>query len=437
MYEQQRLPATSQFRLGNLLLFVFSILLWTFSLVWAWIYRKTSRMKTLRPFWVNAIAVGTNILLSIAFSLNLSIDTVPCWLFVYCLIVGLVGLAVHFVLTLMVFLVESNFVNNIGKSTLYMRRVEESESTPSNSTLSTFSVTKSIFLRILGWSSFSDMTVYEVIFIKKHYTGIALFFILPCLIVSTVIIILIPPYQQCRGCAVFVEPFVGYISMHTVYMITLTRLLWVARKARYHDSNGVFRELKIVLLCGCPSSLIFTILFVLDVGSLEFNYLFMYLEWGSQMFLMSVYWWAVFGNEMVRAYLASKTITGSKTGGDPMSSLDTMDKDTQRLFEEYLIQHYAVENWYFIQDVRVFKLHFEERSEQWKRQKATFIYETYVKIGSLLEVNISHETRGKISKEENELCSFDVAVAEIKRDVLRGLWLEFSSNRNRKIQVYV
>jgi len=126
----------------------------------------------------------------------------------------------------------------------------------------------------------------------------------------------------------------------------------------------------------------------------------------------------------------------------PEDFLDQMDHDEvlKEEFTEFAISRYAVENLHFVNDARAFKRFFEEKAATWRRQKAMFLYETYIKLNSPMEVNISDATRkgitaqvqsGNLTRRQLET-AFDPAINDISNNVLRQMWVEFQHERRSR-----
>ena len=111
----------------------------------------------------------------------------------------------------------------------------------------------------------------------------------------------------------------------------------------------------------------------------------------------------------------------------------------QEKFEEFVSSRYALENLRFLQDVNSFLTYFDEKGGNWRKHKATYLYETYLKTGSVLEVNISHADRSKLkmcidqlnpdSTNINETAalvdSFRRVEEELTTNVLTGFWMDY------------
>jgi hypothetical protein len=181
-------------------------------------------------------------------------------------------------------------------------------------------------------------------------------------------------------------------------------------------------------------------LLLMDPSDVQYNNTFAF-EW-----LLScttfIHWWIAAGYQFWCVYSlssnSSRVDDEYETGGgskvDDYLTLIESNNELKDEFSKYTKSCYAIENLYFVGDVRSFKSYFYEKPPNWRKQKAAFLFNTYIKNGSIMEVNISAFDRSKIVKEiETNLetedtalySAFDKAADDITRNVLQDIWYQF------------
>ena len=454
-YEASRPPRSALFVGGNFAAFALCVVIWLASLVWCWFYRYEPHMKTVRPFRVNVLLAILNIFLAFAFHVNMSVSTVPCALYLIIMYIGMGCMATYMYVTITIFIVESYFSMNAGKNgTVFNRKSELTEA--SSGSKSSYSRALSTFLRIaIGDFELERCTFQELLVLKKAYGLISFVILSPICIPVIVIFALAPTFVHCSGCSLFMEPLIGFIGIYAFYILAIVRLLWIARSMRFVDRFHVFQQLVLLSLPSAPIMSTMIILNILDLDARIFRREYMYLEWTLQIMLLLILWPTAIGLNMYYVYRARRERANRVVSDDvevnspKRCTLQNMFEDTQQMksirdsFENYLMEHYASENLYFIEDVRTYKSLFPKQTDAWRTKSMRKIVNTYIDIKSHLEVNISDEIRNAIldlAKDIEEqkrpvssaLTMFDAATTKITTEVMMALWNSFNFDRPAK-----
>jgi len=286
LYEASRPPLTVSFQTGNLVAFLFSVSFWAFAAIWFYRARKTTRMRVVRPLFLNWLLCASAILFSCSWASNLAIPNLPCGILLFSFLFGIAGFAVNFFTRAIVFVVESQFAKTAGKHALKFDELGDLTSQHSGVSTdigawksSTTGASLIVMARLLlGLSSFEQITLVEVVGVRNSYKAIALLSILPGALPALVILTIKTQYRHCAGCAIFFEPLLGFITAISIYVIAALRILWFAWKSQFTDSHGIFRELVFICIPVGISALGACILLAVDPVNVEFNRDFMF-EW--------------------------------------------------------------------------------------------------------------------------------------------------------------
>lgn len=97
-----------------------------------------------------------------------------------------------------------------------------------------------------------------------------------------------------------------------------------------------------------------------------------------------------------------------------------------------MVRQLAVENLYFLQDIYSYKRYYLEKNESWRRQKSQFIFETYIRSGGAMELNISDSMRRRVTRDvmgggdEHGLeFAFDIVVNDVRTSIVLPLWASY------------
>jgi hypothetical protein len=71
-------------------------------------------------------------------------------------------------------------------------------------------------------------------------------------------------------------------------------------------------------------------------------------------------------------------------------------------FEQFMKERYALENVRFLEDIIAWRTYFNEKNEQWRKSKAKLLIQTYIKERSLMEINISSQSKSDILRHFSE-----------------------------------
>ena len=103
-------------------------------------------------------------------------------------------------------------------------------------------------------------------------------------------------------------------------------------------------------------------------------------------------------------------------------------------FEKYAVQEMVVESVRFLQDSDIWKKLFIDKAESWRKSKAKIIMETYIYVGSPLQINISSIERERVEKAFNEPVIrenlFDPAIQSIANLLKQGALMHFLKRRS-------
>jgi hypothetical protein len=228
-------------------------------------------------------------------------------------------------------------------------------------------------------------------------------------------------FWYCNNCAMFLDIVISSMGVTLAHILSGGMLIWNIKKLP--DPYFVFFEM-MVLLCVCgPLATIGPILMIIDPMRVSFNRQFMF-EW--ILILAGVGVWFITGPLQIYFYCRSgKSLTSQPatiiiTSSTPTNANIGYTQSTEEVkskFWDYLIKHYCLELLKFVKDIELFKTLFLDRSEDWRREKLKKIYSTYIDKGSELEINISHEERGRIANligktDNHEVEAFDKAIHE-------------------------
>jgi hypothetical protein len=453
-YDASRPPASDAFRLGNWVMFWIVVSIQLLSTCWFWFARNESRLRTVRPFSTNVLFGASQIIFDVGILLNLAIPNLPCAILLCALLWGLAGFGTHFFVRLLVYVVESQFALSADKLQVPLLDDNHSEMTLHTGTGSigtSFSAVKSLGKLALGFCQLQDVPLQDLVIAKRSWLTIASIVIFPSVIPVFIVLIVEPQYQRCVGCAIFLEPLIIFVPTLAFYILVAARMLFVAHKQKFPDSQGIQAESYwIAFGIATPSALIWVAM-VIDPNNVQYNREFMF-EWGLTV-MQFLFWIVCVLWQMIMIYQSrSRRLRPRYKSLQPSAAeyeteinfllLLNEDPSLKEEFQEYTIEHYCVENLYFIDDVSMFKRFFNEKGETWQRQKAKVLFQTYIKDGGNLQVNISSATRWKVQNRLEEAMGstsssrglqfvFDVAVEDIVRDVLRDVWNRFENERRK------
>jgi hypothetical protein len=353
---------------------------------------------------------------------------------------------------MLVYVVESQFALNAVKFVVSLDDGNKSEvtTTSQNSSPSTtITAIKSMAKLALGLCTLQDVSLNDLVIAKNSYGTIAAIVMLPALVPFCIILIAVPQYRGCVGCAIFIDVVLGFIPVLGFYVSLAMRMVYVAWKLKFPDTGGLFSESKAVTFGIAPIGSLFWLVILIDPGQVEFNRVFMF-EW-IMAFNQMVYWAITIGWQMVMVHNIRRTSKVAQF--ESVWAIDSVTSflailnnrpEVRQEFQHFATSHYCIENLYFIDDVSSYKTFFREKAENWHRQKARVLYDTYIKAGGALEINISGNTKATLHGKIVPLLSsdtqstkplleiFDQAIDEIFLDVLRGVWKEFEYDQKAK-----
>jgi hypothetical protein len=453
LYQAGRPPLTPAFLLGNWIAFWTVISLSLASICWFYFAREEPRLRTVRPLSLSVLQQLAHILIHVGLLLNLAILNLPCALLAGCILFGLAGYGTHGFVRMMAFIVESQFALNAVKLqvTLDDSQSETTFQTTTSGIFSSFSAVKSLAKLSLGLCNLQDVPLQDLVIAKRSWLTIASIVMFPSIIPFFIVLIVEPQYQQCTGCPIFLEVVFIYVPVLSIYILAAGRMLYVAWKFKFPDKHGLIIESYWIAFGTAAPSGLGWLLIIADPNNVEYYREFMF-EW-VMVFFLFLYWfvcvpWQAF---MIYRSRIHRILPRTRVGLDPTWSSDVdflailrEDPGLKEEFQTYAIQHYCVENLYFVEGVAMYKRYFTEKGETWRRQKAKMLYEIYIRDGGNLEVNISSSTRMKLQAKYDAIVKgtddalsrdlhdlFDNAVDDIVRNVLGGVWIQFQMERKK------
>jgi len=452
-YESARPSPSDLFQQFNLAVFIYSICLWSLSLAWFWRYREAKRLRIVRPFFANVITCVAHMFFAIAMSLGLARQDLPCSLTLVAFFLWISGGIVHLYITIIIYLLESHFAQNVGKYAVLTSssangedRSEVTEKTPVWRIQSNFLSAFLDFLKVaVGAKSLEALPFTSLLVLKKRYPAIALMIALPSVIPLSIILGTSAVYRTCVGCAFFLEPLLGFLALYLVYALGAIRIIWLTRSAQFIDTQGLYEQLLLILIPAGPLVIAVIVLTIVDPGNASFNRTFMYFEWIMQFVMLVIYWGGMVLINVYKVHRAQKNeeniaqlATTRSSGANVMDDLET-NPELSSHFETYAKNHFAVETYYFMRDVRAFKQAFYDKTDMWRLHRVKQLVETYIRHNALMEINISHDIRKRIIDRFGGITAtsslidlytlFDEAFTDVGSSILFGLWQSFIASK--------
>lgn len=413
-------------------LFVLVVVVWTASLPLLWRSRKHANMRAVRPFPLSVIIVLSNVFWAMQVLNLVTGDVFPCALVPLPLLLGMASSAINFTLRLMVFGIESQYAR---QAHLFQNRADTG-STGGESSAQPLAIADTSYLKamlavgrlVVGTKSLSKLEAGEIVRVKQSYASLSVVCMLPG--VLTYVVVLATDwdaYVHCTNCRVSPEALYGFMAMSVFYAAITGRIMYVLYQAKFADEHGVFFEMTLnYWVAGLPL-LPIAIAWTVDPDQLERRRQFAY-EWLVQI-QMLCFWWVSVGMQLLHVWRSPTTAhLGTISTPRPQATL-TLEDLRNSEFEAHMIRQLAVEHLYFLQDVHSFQLYYRDKSESWRKQKTQLLFNTYIKPGAALEINISDLTRRQITAsfqcgQWSDLL-FDGAVSDVRQHIVAPLWQAF------------
>jgi hypothetical protein len=412
--------------------------------------------------------------------LNLAIASVPCAIVLFGLILGFAGFGVNYFIRLVVYVLESRFANVMGDHKMQAGHgvsvgssMDDSPSVatshqPQSVRNSAELLASMVALRRLafGCADIEDVSFGELFTTTHSIWLVTLVVALPPVIISITILGVGEVYHTCSGCSIFLEVFIGFALTLLVYILLSARILYVVWKLKFPDPQKLFAEFVGILILVGSTMALGALLLLFDPNNVGYQrefafewiiqistFIYWYLSCGSQFLDIFRKWRKLRNFEEYRRVIQARRKTAaafrSVNVAHPhhSSSVESLadysddyitimneDEQIKQEFEKFAISRYAVENLYFVNDVQAYKRFFFEKAANWRKQKATFLFETYIKPGSVMEVNISQQVKlqaireieANLHSEDSHLVlAFDKAAEDITNNVLRDIWQQF------------
>ena len=479
-YEAGRPPRTPAY-VGITWFFLgLSAVLWSVALVGFYLLQNHMRFRVVRPFKLQLALCLGQILFNVTLMLHLAIDTLPCWVLLVGMTWGFASFGGNYFTRLLTYVVESQFAlvmaerNKQAKDRFVNNDDAQSTGTGAQtrtgkmsliSTASLLTSLVSLSSFALGFTTLDDMTFGELYTQSHSLWLVSRMSYFPVTVAWIVLIIVVPQYVQCSNCSITLDLWITFMVVLVLYCLLSARMLYVAAfKLKFpSDPYGAFREFVQVLVFVGPTMFLACLLLLIDPNQVQYDRGFAF-EW-LLVFSTLMYWWISAGNQFLQVFLQrrrSRSSASSSINGGGYHGFDGDDDDgtnhlpdylavinaTEEIkaaFERFAIARYAAENLYFVNDVSAFKKFFYEKAPNWRKQKAAFLFDTYLKPDAVMEVNISQHMKLKaISEVEESLrttggdmaqlyMAFDSALEDITVNVLRDIFSEFRKENKTMI----
>jgi len=187
---------------------------------------------------------------------------------------------------------------------------------------------------------------------------------LPTCLCILVVFTTVDPYKVtwCTGCDIFTETYICTLLMYALIFFARLRIASLLRGEP--DPDGVLVELKYSSIALLPLLVTSVVLFAIDPGNLDFNFIFAW-EWIFALglffvFLIAVPYQIFLALSERRARVARRN---SRTDVSPFDALK--DPLVFTRFEAYAEENFCSESVRFIADAWGWKSQFEKRSSEW------------------------------------------------------------------------
>lgn len=251
-------------------------------------------------------------------------------------------------------------------------------------------------------SAFDESAFHDALYKQssKYKAFVILMPLVPPVILGLGLQFGLPYYGHgCVGCVD--EPFFIAVIAGTlnVFVVNIAWTAYALRQAP--DPLGILGDLKkmvsVATLIGMPG-----VLGVLldTVGDRPYDRAVFSFDW---LISLATLWWFFFlcTAPVLTAYWSSiKVRSGGKLSLKPLLS----NLQFQKLFTEHLVGEWSIENLKFYNQVNSFRDHYASfRTSKEANLVAFQTYETFVRAGSVMEVNISADQREKLQEEFTKL----------------------------------
>ena len=268
-----------------------------------------------------------------------------------------------------------------------------------------------------GASSFDDSAFAQAM--AKRSTKFKLLVLIlpfvPPLILCLVLQFTLPYYGHgCVGCVD--EPFFIAVLLATTSII-VSNVFWTAYKLKdATDSLGILKDLRLsvvgAVVIGMPGfvGLLIDVLVGKPYDSGVFSF-----DW---LIALGILWYYVIQviNPVFTAYTNSRRVGGNNKV-DFKSLLANLQ--FQKIFGEHLVSEFSIENLKFFNQVNNFRDHYAGfKTSKQANLVALQTYETFIRPGSVLEVNISSFERERLMAEFQSLVAGDgLDVIQIEKTI--------------------
>lgn len=459
-FQASRPPVSDALRYLNLATYLFHLSLYSATLIVLWFWRDKPRFRKVRPFSLTFLCLLGFAVYNTA-SFMSPVYPLPCALVAFCYFMSLSWFGCLGIVRGLAITVETLYMKLAEKEKVVAGNKQGDDggaSSVTSGSISTLSYAAKIWFLLKlanGLVKVSDLNLSELVFTKNSYITLFILSCIPAFLVCCVLMAVIPPYQSCSDCEVFLEIPITFSVMFMFYSIVATRPVIVALQTAGWDEKGVIKELMFVPVVVVPMVYCVWILMIVDPSEIGFNRQF---NW-SWLFGIStfLYWVALFGYQIYVQWTDDRADRQLARVME-IKSFTQADPSTKEEFYTFASKQYVTESLQFMEDVAAYKQFFYDKAETWRMSKFKSLVETYVQPGSRLEINVSYGARNKIIAVYDRLFPparsqrssaavvttvtrgaidelFDVfgdSLKEVEEMINHGVWLEFMRRREFK-----
>jgi hypothetical protein len=426
---------------ANIFFLAVTVVLVPLTAIWTWLWRKKPRFRKVRPFSLGLSCLIGLLLYHIACFLP-TIAPTPCALVVTFYIISVSLFASMVSIRGVVITVETQYSKAVKEEANIFTSDENNSTTNASTTQSRTELTASSFFTNLlflcnvsfGLAKITAMNMSDLVNTKRSYSVLFAIYSVPGIVCCVLVIALVPQYQTCYNCDVFLELPIAVAATLAFYVPISGRAVIVAFFTAGWDDKGVIMELLLIpFVVGAFAGLKW-ILMIVDPGGYNQSQIF---NWSLiSAFGGLSYWIISFGYQGYRCYKDERS-TQVSNNYEHMEVIWEKNPDIKKDFFEYGIKQYVSESLQFLEDVQSFKRFYHEKGQKWRLSKFKLLVQRYIISGSSFEINISYAMKMRIlqvyeSSSETTECfdTFDDAYRDILLMIEGGAWRTFIRERS-------
>lgn len=420
----------------NTVFCVVLLFLFVWSAVHAWQVRKTPRFAKIRPVGLSWLSLLGMSLFLVTADIGEAFQF-PCMVRAVLFPVSISFMAVALVFGGMIVSLEARFailaqkgvVNDDGGGSILSR-------TSSVNKLSKMALMSELFMgckRVKNVQSLEELNACKDVLVPS-----LILYSFPGIFGAVILVVTVIP-SRCAECTeLFLETPLTIYVVFFFYFYSCFIAYYDAFMAVKWDPQGVIQEFFLLMCFVMPLGMTALVLMTIDVGDYTYFGIF---NWQGLWGLTELLWWSIaFGLQFFKAYRESLNAPVSPSAG-PRKSLRNFSihvqvpkitdylvrhPDLKPLFVDYAAKLYVSENFTFLEDAILYRSRFSDNTELWRSKTAQTIIETYIREGSLMQVNISGEQRIDILEAKEPTAHlFDEAISEIEHLLEKGPWSSF------------